>query len=113
MEPAGGETAADDPPNGTGESLTSIDETSKGVIRRRPSFVLVSTCFCRTLAGSVGLFVIGLVKKLVPWGLALLVPFTADDSCFVGVPVEDTKGGGGAEGLLVLASVCCFMMCLC
>lgn len=25
-------------------------------------------------AGSVGLFVIGLVKKLVPWGLALLVP---------------------------------------
>ena len=26
-------------------------------------------------AGSVGLFVIGLVKKLVPWGLALLVPY--------------------------------------
>ena len=37
----------------------------------------------------------------------------ADDSCFVGVPVEGTRGGGGAEGLLVLASVCCFMMCLC
>ena len=26
-------------------------------------------------AGSVGLLVIGLVKKLVPWGLALLVPY--------------------------------------
>lgn len=26
-------------------------------------------------AGSVGLFVIGLVKKLVPWGLALLFPY--------------------------------------
>ena len=26
-------------------------------------------------AGSVGLFAIGLVKKLVPWGLALLVPY--------------------------------------
>ena len=41
------------------------------------------------------------------------VPFTAEASCFVGVPVEDINGGGGALGLLVLANVCCFITCLC
>ena len=41
------------------------------------------------------------------------LPFTAEDSCLVGVPVEDIRGGGGAAGLLMLASVCCFITCLC
>ena len=39
-------------------------------------------------------------------------PFTVDESCLVGVP-DGISGGGGAGGLLVLASVCCFITCLC
>lgn len=40
------------------------------------------------------------------------IPFIVDESCLVGVP-DGISGGGGAGGLLVLASVCCFITCLC
>lgn len=62
LEFPGADTAGEETPNGIGESLTSIDDTNSGVIRRRPSLVLVSICLSRTLLGSKGLLVIGLVK---------------------------------------------------
>lgn len=40
------------------------------------------------------------------------LPFIVEESCLVGVP-DGISGGGGAGGLLVLASVCCFITCLC
>lgn len=40
------------------------------------------------------------------------LPFIADESCLVGVP-DGINGGGGAGGLFVLASVCCFIACRC
>ena len=38
LEPAGGETAADDPPNGTGESLKKFTQNSN-VIQTKPAKV--------------------------------------------------------------------------